>query len=208
MNTNTNTMAKTQKPVYGVGINDLAEPVKINGKALKFYGTWKEMLRRCYSKKYQTRYPTYRGCSVCSEWLSLSTFKIWFDANYRDGMSLDKDILIQGNKIYSPKACSFVPGYINNLLTNAGAIRGDYPLGVRAQKPNPHGQITTTYEARCHDGHGKRFTRTFKTVSEAAAWYSATKARIVKEQAIRAFEAGDITDDVYQALITREWGEN
>ena len=198
---------KTQKLVCGVGINDLAEPVKINGKTLKFYAIWKGMLWRCYSGKYQVKYPTYIGCSVCPEWLSLSAFKEWCDANYRDGMELDKDILIQDNKVYCPEACSFIPQYINSLMTDAGAIRGDYPLGVRAHKPNPHGQITTTYEARCHDGHGKRLTRTFKTVPEAAAWYITTKTRIVKEQAVRAFGAGDITDDVYQALITREWGE-
>ena len=198
-------MTQKQKLVYGVGVNDIDEPIYKNGSILKFYATWHGMLRRCYSKKYQTRYPTYRGCSVCSEWLSLSTFKIWFDANYRDGMSLDKDILIQGNKVYSPETCRFVPGYINNLLTDAGAARGELPLGVSATKPNSHGQINTTYKARCHDGHGKRFTRTFRTVPEAAAWYSMTKTRIVKEQAIHAFMAGDITEDVYQALITRQW---
>lgn len=101
-----------------------------------------------------------------------------------------------------------MPGYINNLLTNAGAIRGDYPLGVRAQKPNPKtSRVNITYTARCSGRHGKQLNKTFKTVAEGRQWYSATKARIVKEQAVRAFGAGDITDDVYQALITREWGE-
>ena len=206
MNTNTNTMTKTQKLVYGVGINDLAEPVKINGKQLKFYATWNSMLCRCYSDKLQTKNPTYVGCSVCSEWLVLSNFKVWFDINYRNDLALDKDILIPGNKIYSPEACSFVPRYINSLLTDAGAIRGDYPLGVMALKPTAKTtRINTTYEARCRDGHGKNLTKTFKTVSEAAAWYSATKKKVVSEQATRAFGIGDITDDVYQALITREW---
>ena len=205
MKTTTEQIQK-QKLVQGVGINDLAEPVEINGKSLKFYNTWKSMLQRCYSEKRQTKKPTYRGCSVCDEWLSLSTFKEWFDANYRDGMELDKDILIPGNKVYSPEACSFVPGYINTLLTNAGAARGDYPLGVKAMKPNPKTRrINTTYEARCCDGHGKNLCKTFKTVPEAAAWYTMTKKKVADEQAIHAFGSGDITEEVYQALIIREW---
>ena len=204
MKTTTEQIQK-QKLVQGVGINDLAEPVEINGKSLKFYNTWKSMLQRCYSEKRQTKKPTYRGCSVCDEWLSLSTFKEWFDANYRTGMELDKDILVKGNRVYCPEACSFIPRYINNLLTDAGAIRGELPCGVVAQKPSSHGQINTTYTARCRDGHGGMRRKTFKTVAEARQWYITTKKKVVSEQATRAFEAGDITGDVYQALITREW---
>ena len=197
---------QTQKLVYGVGINDLDEPIRINRKVLKFYGAWYNMLHRCYSEKSLSKRPTYVGCSVCDDWLLLSNFREWFNANYRDGMALDKDILIPGNKVYSPKTCSFVPGYINNLLTDAAAIRGDYPLGVRAKWPNVKARrINTTYEAHCSDGNGKRITKTFKTIQEASFWYSMTKKKVANEQAIHAFESGDINGDVYQALITREW---
>ena len=200
------TPKKTQKLVYGVGINDLDEPVYKNGSHLKFYASWVSMLRRCYSEKYQTRFPSYKGCSVCPEWLLLSNFKEWFASNHRDGLALDKDILVKGNKVYSPKACSFVPQYINSLLTDAGAIRGELPCGVVAQKPNPKTRkISTTYTTSCWDGHGKKLTRTFKTVAEARQWYTTTKKKVTSEQAIYAFEAGDINGDVYQALITREW---
>ena len=199
-------LMKTQKLVWGVGINDYDGPVYKNGKHLKFYDAWKGMLMRCYSKKYQAKRPTYIGCSVCDEWLSLSNFKEWFDINYREDMALDKDILIQGNKVYSPEACSFVPQYINSLLTDAGAIRGILPLGVSALKPNSKiRKITTTYRASCRDGNGGMLRKTFKTVEEARQWYVTTKTRMVNEQAIYAFKAGDITDDIYKALVTREW---
>ena len=196
---------QTKRLVYGVGVNNLNEPVKINRKVLKFYDVWKAMIRRCYSEKSHIKRPTYIGCSVCDEWLILSNFKEWFNIHYREDMELDKDILIPGNKIYSPETCRFVPGYINNLLTNSGAIRGELPCGVVAQKPSSHGQINTTYTARCRDGHGGMRRKTFKTVAEARQWYITTKKKVVSEQATRAFEAGDITGDVYQALITREW---
>ena len=200
-------MTQKQKLVYGVGVNDIDEPVKINGKPLKFYNTWKSMLKRCYSEKYQAKNPTYVGCGVCDEWLVLSNFKVWFDANYRTGMELDKDILIPSNKVYSPDTCQFVPHHINSLLTDDGANRGDYPLGVRARKPNPKTgkRVNVTYEASCRDGHGGKLHKTFKTVAEARQWYITTKKKVAKEQAIHAFEAGDITEDVYQALITRQW---
>ena len=194
-----------KKLAYGTAVNDLAEPVYKNGSKLKFYGTWHHMLERCYSKKSLSKRPTYRNCSVCPDWLVLSNFKKWFDANYREGSTLDKDILIPGNKIYSPEECSFVPQYVNSLMTDAKAIRGDLPLGVRAHKPNSHGQINTTYEAQCSNGNGKQMTKVFKTVAEARQWYIATKKKVANEQAIHALEAGDITGDVYQALITREW---
>ena len=48
-------------------------------------------------------------CSVCEEWKHFSNFKKWFDENYIEGFDIDKDILIKGNKVYSPEACSFVP---------------------------------------------------------------------------------------------------
>ena len=200
------TPKKTQKLVCGIGVNDLTEPVKVNGKNLKFYDTWQAMFRRCYSEQFQSKRPTYRNCSVCPEWLSLSNFKEWFLANYREGMELDKDILIQGNKVYCPEACSFIPQYINSLLCDSGAIRGELPLGVSARKPNPKtSRVNTTYMARCSDGHGGELNKTFKTVAEARQWYITTKKKIANEQAAHALGAGDITGDVYQALITREW---
>ena len=197
---------QTKRLVYGVGVNNLNEPVKINRKVLKFYDVWKAMIRRCYSEKSHIKRPTYIGCSVCDEWLILSNFKEWFNIHYREGMELDKDIFIPGNRVYSPETCRFVPGYINSLMTDAKAIRGELPCGVVAKKPNlKTRRINTTYEAKCCDGHGKQIRKVFKTVAEARQWYITTKTRIVREQAIYAFEANEITEDVYQALITREW---
>ena len=51
-----------------------------------------------------------------------------------EGLHLDKDILIPGNKIYGPNACMFIPQDINKLLVDREAARGLYPQGVAFNK--------------------------------------------------------------------------
>ena len=45
-------------------------------------------------------------------------------------MCVDKDILVKGNKLYSPKTCCIVPETINMLFTNRKRYRGELPVGV------------------------------------------------------------------------------
>lgn len=190
-------MTQAQRLVRGHGINDVGRIPYVNGKQSSAYQAWNAMLQRCYDHKYQARQPTYIGCSVCPEWLYFSNFQRWFDENYREGFALDKDILVAGNKIYSPKTCRYVPQYLNLLLTDRGAARGELPLGIDRNN--------MSYRARCNDGHGKNLTKTFKHLEDAVAWYKQTKKRVVKEQAIRAFLDNDIKTDVYLALVRREF---
>lgn len=95
--------------VYSVGFIGEGEykPTK-KGRATKAYKAWSGMLERCYSEDTHKRSPSYKGCSVCSDWHNFQTFSLWFHDHYKKGMSLDKDILIKGNKVYSPSACKFV----------------------------------------------------------------------------------------------------
>lgn len=103
----------------------------------------------------------------------------------------------------------FVPHYINTLLTDHGNARGDLPIGVSANKPNTKiGRITTSYQAFCKytiNGESTILSKTFKTVEEASSWYSATKTRVVREVAERALLAGDIKQDVFDALVARKF---
>jgi hypothetical protein len=46
------------------------------------------------------------------------------------GNQLDKDIVINGNKVYQPSSCVFVSALVNSILTDAGSIRGLYKIGV------------------------------------------------------------------------------
>jgi hypothetical protein len=42
----------------------------------------------------------------------------------------NKDILIKGNKIYSPQTCCFVPHQINNLNLKSNTFKSKNPPGV------------------------------------------------------------------------------
>lgn len=76
---------------------------------------------RCYNKTMQKDKPKYIGCQMCTEWLEdRQEFYKWLDENYYtiDGeqVDIDKDILIKGNRVYSPDTCLIVPHHINTMF--------------------------------------------------------------------------------------------
>ena len=108
--------------VYGKGYLGVGEyKTTLNGKKTQAYVHWNNMLRRCYSGNFSNCYPTYSTCEVCKEWLNFQVFSKWFKNNYDEnkmkGWELDKDILEEGNKLYSPSTCCFVPKELNKLFT-------------------------------------------------------------------------------------------
>ena len=127
-------MKRGIKLVCGVGVNDadyVVQPL-INGKKAwcSFYRAWTGMLKRCYDAKYQTKKQTYVGCSVCTEWLTFSHFKKWMENQNWQGKQLDKDLIVKGNKVYSPDTCAFVDAVTNSFTINQAAARGEWPIGV------------------------------------------------------------------------------
>ena len=52
------------KLVYGKGFNDKTRPAWVDGKNVKEYSLWKDMLRRCFSEECQNKQPTCKGCNV------------------------------------------------------------------------------------------------------------------------------------------------
>jgi len=100
----------------------------------KTFEVWQSMLSRCYNENVQKRQPRYKGCLVDEKWHNFQNFGAWYENNfkneYMEGWCLDKDIVIQDNKIYSEDTCCFVPKDINLLFTKNNKRRGDYPIGV------------------------------------------------------------------------------
>lgn len=184
------------KKVFGIGINDYDGVVRTLGKTIDSYRHWKSMLERCPSEKYSW----YKDCSVCDEWLYFSNFKKWFDdpANgYREGYCLDKDILVKGNKIYSPDTCCFVPRSINTIFVKRKADRGDLPIGVQKKPSGRYACIMDKYCKIVHVG-------TFDTPEEAFAAYKREKEAYIKEVAQKYYDNGEITERVYDALMRYE----
>jgi hypothetical protein len=134
----TKTSQSQKKLVYGVGINDalyMTQTMNNNKRKIcPYYRYWIDMMARCYSSRFLSRRPTYKNSSVCDEWLVFSSFKKWMTSQKWEGMQLDKDIKIIGNKTYSPDTCLFVSRYINTLLLNCAASRRPFPLGVTFDK--------------------------------------------------------------------------
>ena len=136
------------KLVYGVGINDAGYVTKVQetvsyvaGRQKQrvvwrcpFYRTWEHMLERAYSAKLKLKRPTYKDVTVCGQWYKFSTFKAWMETQAWEGNHLDKDLLVPGNKIYSPETCIFVNSTVNGFLVDSSASRGAYKVGVSFHK--------------------------------------------------------------------------
>ena len=93
-----------------------------------FHKTWKNMLYRVYVQGLK---PTscYYGCSVADEWFTFSKFKAWMETQDWEGKQLDKDLMVWGNKVYSPETCIFVSQDLNNNLKYTTMPR-KYPRGI------------------------------------------------------------------------------
>ena len=126
--------------IYGVGLNDAGYQTQLyrDRKLVlmcPYYKKWKSMLARCYSKGVHKTRSTYIGCSVCDEWLLFSNFKSWLEShNLSDAelsyLHLDKDILLKGNKVYSPDRCALVHPRVNAFVYEGGGKKSKYKLGV------------------------------------------------------------------------------
>lgn len=88
------------------------------------------MLLRCYSEKHRHKSPSYADCYATPEWHRFSSFHAWAITQPWEGNELDKDLLVKGNKVYSPKFCIFISQRLNCFLTDHAAARGAWPIGV------------------------------------------------------------------------------
>lgn len=184
--------------VFGVGYRD-GIPSKVNGITTDLYNAWVGVLERCYSPSLHERYPSYKECSVCDEWLHLSNFKKWFEENHREGYEIDKDIKKKGNKVYSPETCLYIPKSLNNLIkTNKNTRGATSSIGVRYIEDctnNP-------YEASIAKQDGRKVLGYFSDEVSAFLVYKSSKEAYIKELAEEYFKAGLICKDTYNALLS------
>jgi len=94
---------------FGVGFVGVGNhKTTVNGSRTRCYQVWRDMLERCYCPKSHKTRPTYKDCSVSDEWHNFQNFADWFQSNYKEGLQIDKDIIIDGNRVYSKDTCLFV----------------------------------------------------------------------------------------------------
>lgn len=194
--------------VYGIGINDADYPVylreelpsehpgKRNRKLIwkcPFYAVWVRMLERAASPKTKKRSPSYEDATVCEEWCTFSNFKAWMEMQDWEGNELDKDLLVFGNKEYSPLKCCFIPQSVNIFLTERTSKRGNFMIGVYYKKAN------RKFVAQCNQLNGKqKYLGIFDTQEEAfEAW-------LTEKQRLAIILANDLSDrSLADALINR-----
>lgn len=183
------------KNVQGVGYLGVGGYVAYcNGKDSICYITWVNMLRRCYDENNRKRNPSYEGCSVCEEWLCFQVFASWYysQRGCDKGFHLDKDLLVSGNKMYSPETCCLVPKDINALISYKYKKKNTMPTGVA--------QRSETRFRACLNVFGKnKIIGTFDTVEEAAIAYKCAKEDYVKLVANKWKDS--IENSVYESLM-------
>lgn len=162
------------------------------------YCSWTRMMKRGYSQKFKEKQPTYQDVTVCEEWLLFSSFRSWWVENNVAGWQLDKDLLVKGNLIYSPETCVYVPNYLNTLLMDRAAARGDYPLGVTYKldkKINPH-------RSQCCVGGKQKHIGYFTTPVEAHRAWQMAKIDSIKDSITRYTEEANRLGVFDQRIVT------
>ncbi len=182
------------KTICGVGYIGVGEyQTGTKTKHTEEYQNWTCMIRRCYDESLKDRYSAYYGdCIVCEEWHCFQTFAKWWNDNiYRVGterMHLDKDILVRGNRIYSPKTCLIVPQRINMLFKKKPNKYG-LPSGI---KPRVNGKFEAQYR---HESLG-----VYDTLEQATTAHDTKRTESIVE--IAKEYRHTIPNRLYEALVS------
>lgn len=188
--------------VYGVGMIGVKYQSRIGKKNTKEYNTWLNVLKRCFDIKEKERNPTYKDVTCCNDWLCFENFYEWlhsqenFDKWYNgERWHIDKDIIIKGNKVYSPETCCLVPYIVNGLFAKSNAIRGNLPIGVS--------RFRDGFQAQCKDPliNGTRHLGLYSTPIQAFQAYKKCKEKIIKQVAELEYKVGNITKQCYESMM-------
>ena len=178
-----------ERRTYNIGyLGEGKYKTRVNNRKTEYYEEWIGMLRRCYNNNQRDRNkrPKYDGWTVCEEWHNFQNFAEWYEENYyeikEEKMCLDKDILVKGNKIYSPQTCVFVPNRINVLFTKSDKIRGDFPIGVTYHKRDKVFESKMCYMDKNKIKHSCYLGR-YNTSEEAFESYKKAKENYIKQVA-------------------------
>lgn len=138
------------RTVYGVGYigNGCYKSKDENDRKTPEYTTWNNMIQRCYVEEYIKTHPAYGDCIIIDEWHNFQNFAKWYHENFYDvgegRMHIDKDILMKGNRLYSPERCLIIPQRINMIFMNKPNSQG-LPNGINKMKSGYRAMYNTKY---------------------------------------------------------------
>jgi len=165
----------------------------VNKKATKAHKVWEGMIQRCYHNT--DKNSVYWGCEVDSRFYDFQDFAEWrvnqvgFDT---ETFEIDKDILAEGRKLYSPDHCVFVPPQINSIFTGHRPSIYNTPLGVSYIKRED------TYRVTLRDENGNTVTFRSKDADECFRFFVINKITIIKAIALKWRDQIDVR--VYEKL--------
>jgi hypothetical protein len=190
--------------IHGVGMIGNKYPIYVQKIGVKEYVTWQSMIQRCYDEKYKNKKLTYKDVVCCKEWLVYDNFYEWlheqpnFDKWLNGDYAIDKDILVKGNKIYSPETCCLVPRLVNQMFTKCNARRGSLPIGVFKVKEG-------TYKVWCQNplSNTKDYLGSYNSADDGFYFgYKPYKENLIKQVAKIEYSNGNITKRCYDAMMS------
>lgn len=197
----------TSRIIMGWGIYDCDRPysttVNVGSESKRYtcpyFRKWHAMLIRTFSKSLKDKYPSHIGTTICDDWKYFSNFKSWIDCqpNRRwENLHMDKDLLVIGNKQYSPSTVVFIDQSINNFIVNKRKEGGTYMLGVT---DHYYGNKLNPFMASCRNPFTKKRGSIgyFKTELEAHKAWQAKKHEY-------ACQLADLQDDPRVADALRQ----
>lgn len=182
-------------------VKDKLSVISKDGKLSKEYYTWVHMLDRCYNEKIKVQKPTYKDCVCCDEWLSFDSFNKWLHLQENFDIwktlkwsAIDKDILIKGNKIYSPETCLLVPVNVNTLFVKHDALRGEQCIGACL--------VDKKYKTYCMNPilNKSVFLGSYETQEQSFDAYKKYKESLIKQIADFEYNKGTITRKCKDAM--------
>lgn len=191
--------------VCGVGMEGVKYPVTINGQRTKEYTSWSAMITRCYTQTFsngENHYRRYENVEVCDEWFLYENYYEWLhnQENFDkwillDNGVVDKDILVKGNKVYSPNTCCLVPENVNALFLKADRVRWKYPIGVTYKTRDK------VFEVQCRLNGKETYLGRRATPEQGFLLYKEYKESYIKQVAQEEYTKGNITKRCYDAMM-------
>ena len=161
----------------------------------RLYKVWLGVLQRSYCEKLKSRNTWYKDVGVSENFLDFNFFLSWSKSQIGYNVpdwQLDKDILVKGNKTYSPETCCFVPREVNNIFIRSLKQDKELPVGVTMQRNGK-------YRARVNWEGVEKCLGAYEDIDDASLSYKTAKEAYAREVAEKWKGVVDVR--IYKALM-------